>query len=155
MSNFIRLFAIGVAPVLLAACASPPPSAATSEATQFAMAVDLGSSGRVASTGRDGRVGEGHEWSEADGDMVQMAHEGHSGTHAAGTVNSVDIAQNKINLSHAPIPELGWPAMTMDFAVAPTVDLRSVKPGSRVKFSLGKGKDGMYQIRSLEQGSGE
>jgi len=36
--------------------------------------------------------------------------------------------------------------------VAPTVDLKSVKPGSRVNFSLEKGKDGMYEIRSLEAG---
>jgi hypothetical protein len=37
-------------------------------------------------------------------------------------VNSVDPRQHKVSVSHAPIPEIGWPAMTMEFPVAPSVD---------------------------------
>jgi len=40
----------------------------------------------------------------------------------------IDPAQHKLNLSHVPIPEIGWPAMTMDFPVAPAVDLKAIKP---------------------------
>jgi Cu/Ag efflux protein CusF len=40
--------------------------------------------------------------------------------------------------------------MTMDFAVAPSVDLSHVKSGSRVDFSLQKGKGGMYEIDMLQ-----
>ncbi len=80
---------------------------------------------------------------------MQMAHDGKSDVHATGTVNSVDPVQHKVNLTHQPIPEIGWPTMTMDFAVAPTVDLRAIKAGARVNFSMERGQDGMYQIQSI------
>jgi Cu/Ag efflux protein CusF len=76
-------------------------------------------------------------------------HDGRQDAHATGTVNTVDPAQRKLNISHNPIPEIGWPAMTMDFAVAPTVDLRSIKPGTRVDFTMEQGAEGMYVIQSI------
>jgi len=36
-----------------------------------------------------------------------MAHASQNDAHGTGTVNSVDPAQHKINLSHQPIPEIG------------------------------------------------
>jgi Cu/Ag efflux protein CusF len=85
---------------------------------------------------------------------MQMAHEGGSDAHATGTINSVDPAQHKINVSHQPIPAIGWPAMTMDFAVAPSVDLRALKPGARINFTIEKGPDGMYQIQAITPAGG-
>lgn len=70
-----------------------------------------------------------------------------------GTINAVDIERRTVNISHEPIPAIGWPAMTMDIAVAPSVDLEAVAPGSQVTFSLSRGADGMYVIDSLEAGS--
>ncbi|MBN8897147.1 MAG: copper-binding protein, partial [Rhodospirillales bacterium] len=83
-------------------------------------------------------AGTGHEAHRmaTDSGSVQRVHDGRSDAHATGTVNSVDAAAHKINLSHGPIPALGWPAMTMDFAVAPSVDLSRIKPGARVNVSL-------------------
>jgi Cu/Ag efflux protein CusF len=78
-----------------------------------------------------------------------MAHDAKNDVHAPGTVNSVDPAGHKINVTHQPIPQIGWPTMTMDFTVAPAVDLRAIKPGSRVEFSMMQGPDGMYQIQSI------
>jgi Cu/Ag efflux protein CusF len=72
-----------------------------------------------------------------------MAHAGRDDAHATGTVNSVDPAQRKVNLSHNPIPEIGWPAMTMDFPVGPSVDLSGLKPGTRVNFTIERGDGGM------------
>jgi Cu(I)/Ag(I) efflux system periplasmic protein CusF len=80
---------------------------------------------------------------------MQVAHEGGSDAHATGTINSVDPAQHKINVSHQPIPAIGWPAMTMDFAVAPSVDLRAVKPGARINFTMEKGQGDMYEIKAI------
>ena len=68
---------------------------------------------------------------------------------ALGTVNSVDAAQRKINLSHEPIPAIKWPAMKMDFTVAPSVDLSQVKPGAKVQFTLTPGAGGTYTVESL------
>lgn len=68
---------------------------------------------------------------------------------ATGTVESVNAHQRKIKLNHGPIPAIGWPAMSMEFAAAPSVDLAEVKPGSKVKFTLSKGGDGTYTVDSL------
>jgi uncharacterized protein involved in copper resistance len=53
------------------------------------------------------------------GRSMQMAHSGHTHAKGAGTVNSIDAAAHKVNISHGPISTIGLPAMTMDFAVAP------------------------------------
>lgn len=70
-----------------------------------------------------------------------------------GTINAVDIERRTVNISHEPIPAIGWPAMTMDMAVAPSVDLEAVAAGSQVTFSLSRGADGLYVIDSLNAGS--
>lgn len=87
---------------------------------------------------------------------AQMDHRGHATAvtqpGAAGTtglVNAVNPAKRLVNLSHGPIAALGWPAMTMDFVVAPGVDLNAVKPGDPVVFTIGKDPAGMYRIETL------
>lgn len=65
-----------------------------------------------------------------------------------GKVNKVDAAKHVVNLTHGPIASLGWPGMTMDFGVAPTVDLSTLKVGDTVSFSVGKA-NGVYVIDSL------
>ena len=55
-----------------------------------------------------------------------------------GTVNSVDAAAGKINLSHDPIKTLKWPKMTMDFTVHDPAALKNIKPGIEVDFELTK-----------------
>ncbi len=73
---------------------------------------------------------------------------GASGT--TGTVNAVDVGKHTINLSHGAIAALGWPAMTMDFSTAPTVDLSAVKSGDMVAFTVTKTPDGGYLIDTLK-----
>jgi Cu/Ag efflux protein CusF len=83
-----------------------------------------------------------------------MAHAGANDAHGTGTVNSIDPAQHKVNLSHAPIPEIGWPAMTMEFPVAPSVDLKAIKPGIRVNFTIEQQPGGMYEIKVITPAGG-
>jgi Cu(I)/Ag(I) efflux system protein CusF len=85
---------------------------------------------------------------------MKMAHSGHAHAQGTGTVNSIDASAHRINVSHGPIPAIGFPAMTMDFAVAPSVDLQAVKPGTRVNFTVEKGQGGMYVIQSIAPASG-
>jgi Cu(I)/Ag(I) efflux system periplasmic protein CusF len=85
---------------------------------------------------------------------MKMAHSGHAHAQGTGTVNSVDVAAHRVNVSHGPIPAIGFPSMTMDFAVAPSVDLQEVKPGIRVNFTIEKGEGGMYVIQSIAPASG-
>ncbi|MGZ5901799.1 MAG: copper-binding protein [Reyranella sp.] len=74
--------------------------------------------------------------------------------HGSGIVNSVDPAGHKISLNHNAIPSIGWPAMTMEFAAAPSVDLRTVKPGAHVDFTMQRSGDGMYVIQSVTPAGG-
>ncbi len=85
---------------------------------------------------------------------VHIADAGHSHAQGTGTVNSIDTAGLKINVTHAPIPAIGFPAMTMDFGVAPKVDLQAVKPGTRVNFTVEHGEGGMYVIQSITPAGG-
>ena len=151
-TSILRLSAI-VLPLGLSACASPESASAAPLAP--ALGVDLGSSASFVSARSSGpaarrAVGEGHERAATNSAAPQLAHDGHHDTHATGVVNSIDPAQHKLNISHNPIPDIGWPAMTMDFPVAPSVDLKAIKPGSRVNFTIEKGAGGMYEIRSIQ-----
>jgi Cu/Ag efflux protein CusF len=136
----------------LPACATPLP-ATTAAKTAAPVAVDLGPSSRVPQIqiAMAGAGHESHKATDAPSGNVQPVHEGGGDAHATGTVNAVDPAQHKINLSHGPISSLGWPAMTMEFPVAPSVDLSRIKPGSRVNFTLEKkGAAGMVEVQSVQ-----
>lgn len=86
--------------------------------------------------------------------LIQVAAQDHDhgaqGAKGKGLINSVDMAAHKVNVSHEPIPSLGWPAMKMDFAVAPSVDLKSVQAGAQVEFTVGKNKEGMPEIQAIQ-----
>jgi len=47
------------------------------------------------------------------------------------------------------VQALGWPAMTMDFAVAEGVDISKLKAGDKVDFELVRGADNIYMVKSL------
>lgn len=63
-----------------------------------------------------------------------------------GVVNSVDPDKNMINITHEPMPALGWPEMTMDLPATKHVDLSGVKPGSKVDFKIKLGRDKKYRV---------
>ena len=146
---------LGICQLALSACMSAAP--ATAEQHAPVLGLDLGSSARAPAPERTGMAvpRDVTVREPAMPGKVQLTHDGHGGTRANGTVNAVDPAMHTVNLSHQPIPALGWPAMTMDFAVAPAVDLKEIRPGAAVTVTLGKGKNGIYEIRSIEPaGSG-
>jgi Cu(I)/Ag(I) efflux system protein CusF len=90
----------------------------------------------------------------SSGANQQVADAGHGHAQGSGTVNSVDAATHKVNVTHDPIPAIGWPSMTMDFAVAPSVDLRAVTPGTRVNFQMEQSQGGMYVIQTITPAAG-
>jgi Cu/Ag efflux protein CusF len=65
-----------------------------------------------------------------------------------GTVTSVNIQNRKVTLDHGPIAEINWPAMKMEFAAAPSVDLSKVKTGDKVRFTL-SGSGNTYTVQSI------
>jgi membrane fusion protein, copper/silver efflux system len=56
---------------------------------------------------------------------------------AQGKIESVEV--DAITISHAPIPELKWPAMTMGFGKPDPKAFADVKPGDTVHFQFRKG----------------
>lgn len=55
---------------------------------------------------------------------------------ATGVVKKIDAKAGTVTIAHGPIQSLGWPAMTMPFAVKDKGSLAAVKPGDKVKFDL-------------------
>jgi copper binding protein CusF len=111
--RFFGTLAIGPVPMILTACMSPGPGAADrGETAAVALGVDLGGSGSESPLRPSVPPGEGHERTTYLPAGIQIAREGRNDARATGTVNSVDPAQHKLNISHDPIPSIGWPAMT-------------------------------------------
>lgn len=105
----------------------------------------------LADTSHHGHESHGHQAHEDHSTMNHGSHANHhmmkEGVHAEGELHSID--GDKVNLSHGPIPDIGWPAMKMDLALLEGAEVGDVKPGDKVMFMLEKGADGMYGIRAL------
>jgi Cu(I)/Ag(I) efflux system periplasmic protein CusF len=66
-----------------------------------------------------------------------------------GTINSVNVKAGKVNLSHGPIPSLGWKAMTMNYEVQDKDLLANLKKGQKVAFTLVEARKGQYVISDI------
>lgn len=54
------------------------------------------------------------------------------------------------NVSHGPIPETGWPAMTMDMPLLSSAEMTGeVSLDDTVIMMLMKGDDGVYAVSAL------
>ena len=159
IAHLYRPLMMGLLPIALIGCMSSGPTVA--EERTVPLGIDLGGSGPAAATDRPRtparpvELGNGPASHPQPSGQMHMAHAGQDDAHGTGTVNSVDPTQHKINLSHQPIPEIGWPAMTMDFPVARSVDLTAIQPGSRVNFTIEKGQSGMYEIEAIAPAGGD
>jgi len=65
-----------------------------------------------------------------------------------GVVRELMPDEGKINMSHDPIPALGWPDMTMDFTLAEGASTEGLKPGMAVEFDMVE-KNDAYMIESI------
>ena len=68
---------------------------------------------------------------------------------AEGTINAVDASKRKLNITHGPVAALNWPGMTMDFSVAPGIDISALKAGAKIFFTLGRDENGQYMIDEI------
>jgi len=67
-----------------------------------------------------------------------------------GVIKKIMPADMRLNISHEPILQLGWPDMTMDFNVNQQVDLKQFNTNDKIEFELQKGSDG-YEIKSIRK----
>jgi Cu/Ag efflux protein CusF len=150
IARLYRPLLMSLVPLGLIACATSPPTLAEQNDTTVPLGIDLGGSGPVIAAAQTPSQAApiGDQGPQHSGQM-QMAHAGQNDAHGTGTVNTVDPTRHKINLTHQPIPEIGWPAMTMEFPVAPSIDLKPIKPGTRVNFTIEQGQGGMYEIKAI------
>jgi len=58
-----------------------------------------------------------------------------------GTINSIDLATGKVNVTHGPMTEIGMPGMTMDFTLDPAIEPASLPVGKEVKLLLHRNED--------------
>jgi membrane fusion protein, copper/silver efflux system len=72
---------------------------------------------------------------------------------ADGRINEVDAAGRQVNLYHEPIPQIGWPAMTMDFAVADDVSLEGIQPAMAVRFRMREREEFVFEITAIQPAS--
>ena len=134
------LFGLGL--LALTACTNP---AAAVPGVSAVPGIDLGPSIRV----RSAVVAVDASTVARRAADRRLVSDGNGDTNAVGVVNRIDSTQHKITVTHEPIPSIGWPSMTMEFAVAPAVDLSGLKPGARIDFTMTKGKEGMYEVQSV------
>lgn len=71
------------------------------------------------------------------------------GHKAEGVVNGVDLQHGKINMTHGPVPSLGWPGMTMDFTVKDKAILKGIKPGQKVAFEVAQEGPGQFYVSRI------
>ena len=69
----------------------------------------------------------------------------------SGTVQAIDSKTRRIRVSHGPIEDLGWAAMTMEFDVLPGVGLESIQIGQNIRFELHPSAVGDYQINIVNK----
>lgn len=63
---------------------------------------------------------------------------------AAAEIHSID--GDVVNLTHGPIPAIGWPTMTMDLSIAERVDLNALAPGAKGTITLERQDSGLFAI---------
>lgn len=68
-----------------------------------------------------------------------------------GEVRKIDKSAEKVTLRHAPIANLGMPAMTMVFKVADPKMLDTLKEGDKVRFSADR-LNGAITVTGIEVG---
>ena len=69
-----------------------------------------------------------------------------------GNINSIDVKQSKLNLSHGPVEVWGWPSMMMDFPIAKNVDISSLKKEQHIQALVNKRDNGSIEIIQIKQG---
>lgn len=80
--------------------------------------------------------------------------EGSGPVWTVATVNGPPSPDRRVSLSHPAIAEIGWPAMTMDFAIDETVPTGALAAGRHVRIGLAKNVDGTYRVVAVDANGG-
>jgi Cu(I)/Ag(I) efflux system membrane fusion protein len=86
----------------------------------------------------------GHEQGKTE--QAKPAVVGHQ---AQGVLKAIN-ADGTVSIAHEPIKTLGWPGMTMDFALANASLAAGIQPGSAITFELVERKPDEWVITKLQ-----
>ena len=118
--------------------------------------IDAESNLKSAVGGLGGHAGHGSpaKGSEAAAQALPSPAAAAVGHKAAGSVDAVDLKAGSVSLNHGPVPELKWPAMTMEFKAANPALLGGLKPGQAVAFEFVERQPGEYVVTSIAPAPG-
>jgi Cu(I)/Ag(I) efflux system membrane fusion protein len=71
------------------------------------------------------------------------------GHQAQGTLDSIND-DGTVSITHEPIRSLGWPGMTMDFALTNAALVSGIEPGSKITFEIVERKPDEWVITKLQ-----
>jgi len=66
------------------------------------------------------------------------------------TINSVNVENRTANFTHKTIENIGMMGMTMDFNLAPSVDVSTLEAGSAVQFIVEMPRDGVFEVTHVK-----
>ena len=69
---------------------------------------------------------------------------------AEGKIDAIDAKVGTVSIAHGPVDSLKWPAMTMDFMLANSALIGTLKPGATVAFTFVERKPGEWVIVKIE-----
>lgn len=72
------------------------------------------------------------------------------GISARGTIVSIDRSMRILNIDHEPVKALNSPAMQMNFGVTPSIDLSTLRVGSKIAFTLTRRDNDLYIIDAIK-----
>lgn len=96
-------------------------------------------------------VSAGMDQDDMDHSEMMQDHMGGDGMAAAeasaqGVLEAIDREAGSVTVTHPPMPEIGWPEMTMEIPVTGTVDLSGFSEGNTVQFTVRRGRDDVFRI---------
>lgn len=67
-----------------------------------------------------------------------------------GTINSVDLANRMVNITHGPMTDIGMPGMTMDFGLTSNLDAAKLPSGTEVRLTFERPDPATIVLASAE-----
>ncbi len=139
---------------LMAACSAPEAEDDTTQAASTAQ--------QTAPVGEDHGAMDHSQMDHGEMDHSAMDHGSmdHGAMAAAeatadGVLNSISSENGTVNITHPPMPEIGWPEMTMDLPVTRAVDLSQFSEGDNVTFTVRRGRDDQFRIVAMQGAADE
>lgn len=78
--------------------------------------------------------------------MSEEMNDGPTSGWTSGSINEVNVSERIINLSHKRIEAFNMMAMTMDFSIAPSVDVNALKEGAQIEIIVEMPHEGVFEV---------